>query len=94
MSLKLLCLLTSLLPFAACSEYLGAPVYESLEEWTLWKATHTKSYDSTLEELEHHIVWQSNKAYVDQHNVNAARGVFSYQVKLNHLADLVSGAGL
>lgn len=70
-----------------CSEYHGEPVYESVEEWKLWKSVHSKTYGSSLEELEKHIVWLSNKAYVDQHNINANK--YSYKVKLNHFADLV-----
>lgn len=65
------------------------PVYEAIQEWERWKATHEKSYGSNLEELEKHIVWHSNRAFVKQHNVNAEMGVYSYQVKLNHLGDLV-----
>lgn len=77
------------LHLATCLELEGEPVYESLEEWTLWKSTHVKSYSSNREELERHIVWQSNRAYVDQHNINAKKGIFSYEIRLNHLADLV-----
>ena len=65
-------------------------VFEAADEWHLWKSTHDKSYSSMLEELEKHIVWRSNKAYIDQHNINAKSGIYSYEVKLNHLADLVS----
>lgn len=71
-------------------ESLKGAVFEAVEEWHLWKATHGKSYTSNLEELEKHIVWRSNKAYIEQHNINAKRGIYSYEVKLNHLADLVS----
>lgn len=64
-------------------------MYESPHEWELWKSIHSKSYGSKLEELEKHIIWHSNKAYVDQHNINAELGVYSYHVKLNHLGDMV-----
>lgn len=97
MRLELLAFLSlAVLHLVVCSEikrepqYEGEPVYEALEEWKLWKSRHDRSYSSRLEELERHIVWLSNKAYVEQHNINAKRGVFSYQVRLNHLADLVS----
>ena len=63
---------------------------ETAEEWHLWKTAHDKTYSSNLEELEKHIVWSSNKAYVNQHNINAKNGIYSYEVKLNYLADLVS----
>lgn len=67
-----------------------APVLQFIEEWHLWKNSHGKIYDSHLEELEKHIVWLSNRAYVEHHNLNARKGFYSYQVKLNHFADLVS----
>ena len=68
----------------------GAPPrYEALQEWELWKGEHGKRYDSMLEELERHIVWSSNRAFVEQHNINARMGMYSFEVKLNHLADLV-----
>lgn len=66
-----------------------AHVYQFVEEWHLWKNTHGKNYDSHLEELEKHMVWLSNRAYVEHHNVNARIGFYSYHVKLNHFADLV-----
>lgn len=80
----------SILSLVQCSE--GAPhhpVYEAVQEWEVWKATHSKRYDSMLEELEKHIVWHSNRAFIDQHNMNTKLGVYSYLVKLNHLGDLV-----
>ncbi len=65
------------------------PTFEFVEEWSLWKAVHSKNYASNLEELEKHLVWLSNKVYVENHNINAKKGFYSYEVKLNHLADLV-----
>ena len=64
-------------------------VYQFAEEWHSWKDSHGKKYDSHREDLEKHIVWHANRAYVEQHNMNAKRGLYSYQVKLNHFADLV-----
>ena len=66
------------------------PVFEFVEEWNLWKTAHQKQYNSRYEELEKHLVWLSNKAYVEQHNINAKKGFYSYEVKLNHFADMVS----
>lgn len=90
MKASLLCVILSCLSLCGLGQPLKAPVLEAEEEWNLWKSAHEKSYTTTLEELEKHIVWRSNKAYVDQHNLNAEQGVYSYQVKLNHFADLVS----
>ena len=59
------------------------------EEWKAWKSYHGKNYESELEEIEKHIVWQSNKEYVDKHNANAH--IFGFNLDLNHLGDMVSG---
>ena len=32
-----------------------------VNEWFEWKQRHAKSYDSTLEELERHLIWLSNR---------------------------------
>lgn len=74
---------------ASSSEKSESPVLQHVEEWHLWKNAHGKNYNSHLEELEKHIVWLSNRAYVEHHNINARKGFYSYQVKLNHFADLV-----
>lgn len=93
MRLDLLCWVAwclSVLGVVLCNE--GGPlrgVYEAVQEWEEWKATHSKRYESKREELEKHIVWHSNKAFIQQHNINAGIGIYSYQVKLNHLGDLV-----
>jgi len=59
-----------------------------VEEWTSWKDYHGKSYESEREELEKHIVWLSNKEYVDQHNANSH--IFGFTLALNHMGDMVS----
>lgn len=66
----------------------GAPKYQFAEEWSLWKNEHAKKYESELEELERHLVWLSNKEYIDQHNANA--DLFGFTLAMNHLGDLVS----
>ena len=57
------------------------------QEWQLWKAEQGKLYSSELEELEKHLVWLSNKKYIEAHN--AASDVFGYTLELNKFADLV-----
>ena len=57
------------------------------QEWQLWKAEHGKLYSSELEELEKHLVWLSNKKYIEAHT--AASDVFGYTLELNKFADLV-----
>ena len=64
--------------------------YELPEEWTAWKSTHGKNYLSEVEELERHLVWLSNKEYVDLHNQNSH--IFGFTLDLNHLGDMVSAS--
>ncbi len=79
--MKLLVIL-SLIGLAASSVH-----YEFLEEWNLWKGQHGKSYGSEREDLERHIVWLSNKKYIEQHNANAH--IFGFTLAMNHFGDIV-----
>ena len=69
--------------FAACSK----AKLELHEEWKNWKLTHSKSYVSEKDEIEKHIVWLSNKEYIDQHNANSH--IFGFTLDLNHFGDMV-----
>ena len=62
--------------------------YQHPEEWQLWKTEHRKSYESQREELERHLVWLSNREYINIHNANS--DVFGFTLAMNHLGDLVS----
>lgn len=64
------------------------PKYELKEEWNLWKAEHGKNYESDHVELERHLVWLSNKEYIDHHNANV--DIFGFKLAMNHHGDLVS----
>lgn len=64
------------------------PVYELRQEWNLWKTQHGKNYESQYMELERHLVWLSNKEYIEQHNQNA--DLFGFKLAMNHHGDLVS----
>ena len=61
--------------------------YKLKEEWNLWKTLHGKSYKSERIELERHLVWLSNKEYIDHHNANSE--LFGYTLAMNHHGDLV-----
>ena len=60
---------------------------ELLEEWELWKTQHGKSYAHRMEELERHMIWTSNRKYIEEHNANA--DAFGYTLAMNHFGDLV-----
>ena len=64
------------------------PIFQFAEEWSLWKGEHDKSYGSQLEELERHLVWLSNRKYIEQHNANAH--LFGFTLRMNHFGDMVS----
>ena len=70
---------------AYCAE--PQPKFQFVEEWNLWKGQHEKSYGTQLEELERHLVWLSNKKYIEQHNANS--DIFGFTLAMNHLGDLV-----
>ena len=63
------------------------PKFRHEYEWGKWKQTHDRNYSSAMDELERHLVWLSNKVYIDQHNANAH--IFGYTLSMNHLGDLV-----
>lgn len=68
----------------------NVPQYQFVEEWKLWKSQHGREYESTLEDLDRHIVWLSNKKYIELHNSNSH--IFGYTLSLNHFGDMVSFA--
>jgi len=82
------CLILLLFLSSTKSASNNEPKFEMVEEWTSWKDYHGKSYESEREELEKHIVWLSNKEYVDQHNANSH--IFGFTLALNHMGDMVS----
>ena len=63
-------------------------VFKFQEEWQIWKTKNDKNYTSDLDELENHLVWLSNKKYIEAHN--AASDIFGYTLELNKFADLVN----
>lgn len=76
--------------FCISSGYAGAlkePKYQFQKEWNLWKGVHGKTYQSDKEDLEKHIVWLSNKEYIDNHNRNS--DIFGFTLAMNHLGDMV-----
>ena len=82
---KLVCLLT--LSIAILGKG-SPPKYELKEEWNLWKTQHGKHYESEYVELERHLVWLSNKEYIEHHNANA--DVLGFKLAMNHHGDLVT----
>ena len=82
--MKLLVVLSTLLLLATSAPF----HYERVEEWNLWKTQHRKEYSSQLEELERHLVWLSNKKYIDAHNAN--EDFMGFRLAMNMFGDMVS----
>lgn len=79
-----LVVLVSCLTATLCAKM---PQYEFVEEWKMWKGQHEKSYASELEELDRHLVWISNKKFIELHNANSH--IFGYNLAMDHYGDLV-----
>lgn len=73
--------------YVAYSESTKSTIYQFPKQWQEWKTTHGKNYTSQLEELDRHLVWLSNKEYIESHN--AYSDVFGYTLELNKFADMV-----
>ena len=75
--------------FILLAALLGVSVaFQFTEEWELWKKQFDKNYESDEEELSRHIIWESNRLYVENHNANADK--YGYTLKMNEFADIVS----
>ena len=70
-------LLSLLLSFSPSLAQTVKAKFRFEDEWGSWKLTHDRNYTSEMEELERHLVWLSNKVYIDQHNANAH--IFGYR---------------
>lgn len=80
-------LLPVLLNIDAASAGKVKPKFRHEQKWTQWKSFHDRNYTNDLEELERHLIWLSNKVYIEQHNANAH--IFGFTLAMNHLGDLV-----
>lgn len=73
-----------LLLFSLISLTTAAAQFKYLKEWNMWKVEHSKNYQSEREEVEKHLVWLSNKAYIDTHNANA--DIFGFTLMMNSIS--------
>lgn len=64
-----------------------AALFKHAEEWSNWKLKHVKTYATSLDELERHMIWLSNKKFIDHHNANSH--IFGFTLAMNHLGDVV-----
>lgn len=57
-------------------------------EWHSWKSEHEVSYQDEHEELGRHVVWLSNKKYIEEHNKYSDH--FGYALEMNKFGDMVN----
>jgi len=70
----------------------SAPTSNSLLDapWALFKQTFQKQYGSTEEEISRRSIWESNLAYIRNHNLESDLGVHTYTLKMNQFGDMTN----
>ncbi|XP_027717890.1 cathepsin S-like [Vombatus ursinus] len=58
--------------------------------WKLWKKTYGKQYKEQNEEVARRLIWEKNLKFVMLHNLEHSMGLHSYDLSMNHLADMTS----
>ncbi|KAM3873507.1 cathepsin S, ortholog2, tandem duplicate 1 [Diretmus argenteus] len=71
---------------------LGHPLDEPTLDvhWEQWKMTHGREYNGLDEEGIRRAIWEKNMRMVEAHNQEAALGMHSYELGMNHLGDMTS----
>ncbi|KAL3886610.1 hypothetical protein ACJMK2_026594 [Sinanodonta woodiana] len=60
---------------------------ELSSEWELFKSTYVKNY-AQEEDLLRRVIWERNLKHVQQHNIEADRGVHTFWLGMNEYADM------
>lgn len=58
------------------------------KEWTAFKNTYSKIYTDAAEEGYRRDVWEDHRRYIQQHNLEADRGLHTFRVGVNKYADM------
>ncbi|NXF53976.1 CATS protein, partial [Oceanites oceanicus] len=83
-------LLASIAVLAALAVALGHPDPALGWHWQLWKKTYGKEYRHEKEEGDRRATWERNLRLVMLHNLEQSLGLRSYELGMNHLADMTS----
>ncbi|XP_028280700.1 cathepsin K [Parambassis ranga] len=59
-------------------------------QWEQWKMTHRREYNGLDEEGIRRAIWEKNMRMIEAHNQEAALGIHSYELGMNHLGDMTS----
>nr|AEI61876.1 cathepsin K [Gadus morhua] len=84
----LLCLCALMLAGAALCHPLDEVTLDA--QWDQWKITHRRDYNGLDEEGIRRAVWEKNSRMIAAHNEEAALGMHSYEMGMNHLGDMTS----
>nr|XP_057908767.1 cathepsin K [Doryrhamphus excisus]XP_057908768.1 cathepsin K [Doryrhamphus excisus]XP_057908769.1 cathepsin K [Doryrhamphus excisus] len=58
--------------------------------WEQWKMTHGREYNGLDEEGIRRAIWEKNMLMIEAHNQEAALGIHTYELAMNHLGDMTS----
>ncbi|KAM6967341.1 cathepsin K [Aplochiton taeniatus] len=59
-------------------------------QWQQWKTTYGRDYNGLNEDSIRRVVWEKNMRMIEAHNQEAALGMHSYELGINHLGDMTS----
>ncbi|XP_070252276.1 cathepsin S [Myotis yumanensis] len=81
-----------LLVLLGCSSAMAQPHKDPTldHHWDLWKKTYGKQYTEENEEVTRRFIWEKNLKFVMLHNLEHSMGMHSYDLGMNHLADMTS----
>lgn len=72
-----------------CAMALSASLLDLDREWLLYKQYYNKVYTPEAESVRR-VIWESNLKMVEQHNLEADRGLHSYRMGMNAFGDLTN----
>lgn len=84
----LLCACITLLLASALSFPLDEAALDA--QWEQWKMTHRREYNGLGEDGIRRAIWQKNMLMIEAHNQEAALGMHSYELSMNHLGDMTT----
>uniref|UniRef100_A0A3P8VNZ3 Cathepsin K n=1 Tax=Cynoglossus semilaevis TaxID=244447 RepID=A0A3P8VNZ3_CYNSE len=84
------CLCMLLLLASAALSHLDEATLDA--HWEQWKITHKREYNGLVgdEEGIRRAIWEKNMRMIQAHNEEAALGIHSYEMGMNHLGDMTS----
>ncbi|XP_040188010.1 cathepsin S-like [Rana temporaria] len=68
----------------------GGPDPTLDKHWKLWVLQNQKGYMNAIEDLERRMIWEDTLKFVTIHNLEYSLGLHTYEVGMNHLADMTS----